>query len=111
MSHREQERRERQREQALSPAEQRAVSIPNGGRLRRRVDTAGLRWRRKALAEYWNVSDRTIDRMRVDGRLGEPVGYVGRLPIWSDEQRLAAERGGNAVRPRPAASKQSATAV
>jgi hypothetical protein len=50
------------------------------------------RWRRKALAEYWGVSDRTVDRMARDGRLGLPK-YVGpRTPTWSDEQREAAER-------------------
>ena len=49
------------------------------------------RWRRKALANYWGVSDRTIDRMARDGRLGPPK-YVGsRTPTWSDEQREAAE--------------------
>jgi hypothetical protein len=52
---------------------------------------ARRRWRRKALAEYWGVSDRTIDRMRRDGRLGDPK-YIGRMPSWSDEQRRAAER-------------------
>jgi hypothetical protein len=52
------------------------------------------RWSRWALAEYWNCSDRKIDRMRADGRLGEPIGYVGRSPIWSDAQRLAAEAAG-----------------
>jgi hypothetical protein len=53
------------------------------------------RWRKKALADYWGISERTVDRMRADGRLGEPVGYVGagRLPIWSDAQRIAAEQG------------------
>ena len=56
------------------------------------------RWRRLDLADLWNVSDRTVDRMRADGRLGEPIGYVGRrMPIWSDEQRLAAERGDTAT--------------
>jgi hypothetical protein len=49
------------------------------------------RWRRKQLAEFWSVSDRTIDRMRKDGRLGEPVGYLGKIPLFSDEQRQAAE--------------------
>jgi hypothetical protein len=53
---------------------------------------APRRWRRKALADYWDVSERTVDRMRKDGRLGEPK-YVGkRTPTWSDEQRQAAER-------------------
>jgi hypothetical protein len=50
------------------------------------------RWRRKQLAEHWSVSDRTIDRMRKDGRLGPPVGFIGKMPLWSDEQREAAER-------------------
>jgi hypothetical protein len=54
------------------------------------VKTRG-RWRRKQLADYWGVSDRTIDRMRRDGRLGDPK-YIGRLPTWSDAQREAAER-------------------
>jgi len=51
------------------------------------------RWRRKELADYWRVSDRTIDRMRRSGRLGAPL-YAGgsRIPTWSDEQREAAER-------------------
>jgi hypothetical protein len=50
------------------------------------------RWRRKQLADYWNVSERTVDRMARDGRLGEPR-YIGkRTPTWSDEQREAAER-------------------
>jgi len=52
------------------------------------------RWDRLGLAELWACSDRKIDRMRRDGRLGEPVAYVGRSPLWSDEQRLAAERAG-----------------
>ena len=99
MTEREARRRDEQRAQALTPAEARAVSIPDGGRLRRPSPVAPLsaerRWRKRALADYWGISERTLDRMRRDGRLGKPVGYVGagRLPIWSDEQRIAAERG------------------
>lgn len=52
------------------------------------------RWDRLSLAELWSCSDRKIDRMREDGRLGEPIAYIGRSPLWSDEQRLAAERAG-----------------
>jgi hypothetical protein len=102
MTEREAQRRAKQREQAPLPSEQRALSIPDktASGLRRRKTPAAVaagwerRWRRKALADYWGVSERTVDRMRADGRLGEPVGYVGagRLPIWSDEQRLAAEQ-------------------
>jgi hypothetical protein len=104
MTEHEEKRRAEQREQALPPPEQRAASIPTGaaGKPRRWQPPtargnvgAERRWRRKALADYWGVSDRTIDRMRADGRLGKPCGYVGagRLPIWSDAQRIAAERG------------------
>jgi hypothetical protein len=72
--------------------------------MRYRDEPRPLRWRRKALADLWDVSDRTIDRMRLDGRLGEPVGYIGRrTPIWSDEQRLAAERALAAERDSTAA--------
>jgi predicted DNA-binding transcriptional regulator AlpA len=51
------------------------------------------RWRRKQLAEFWGVSDRTIDRMRKDGRLSEPMLIGARTVIWTDNQRKAAERG------------------
>lgn len=50
------------------------------------------RWRRNALAEYWDVSPQTVDRMAKDGRLGEPKIIGKRTPTWSDEQREAAER-------------------
>jgi hypothetical protein len=50
------------------------------------------RWRRKSLAEYWQVCERTVDRMVASGLLGPPK-YVGkRTPTWTDEQRIAAER-------------------
>jgi hypothetical protein len=49
-------------------------------------------WRRRALAKKWDVDTRTIDRMRLDGRLGDPAYYIGRIPVWTDEQRQAAER-------------------
>jgi len=54
---------------------------------------AERRWRRKQLAEYWNVSERTVDRMRQSGLLGPPKIVGARTPTWSDEQRQAAERG------------------
>jgi len=50
------------------------------------------RWRRKALAAYWDVSERTVDRLHKAGKLGPPV-YINRMPSWSDEQREACERG------------------
>jgi len=53
---------------------------------------ANRRWRRKQLADYWGVSDRTVDRMVKEGRLGEPKFIGRRTPTWSDEQREHAER-------------------
>jgi hypothetical protein len=50
------------------------------------------RWRRKALARWWDVDERTIDRMRAEGRLEQPAGYLGRIPFWTDKQRQRAER-------------------
>jgi hypothetical protein len=49
-------------------------------------------WRRGSLANHWGVSDRTVDRMVKDGRLGKPRFLGTRTPIWSDEQRIEAER-------------------
>lgn len=51
------------------------------------------RWTRRDLAEHWRKSMRTIDRMARDGRLAPP-NYIGggKMPSWSDEQRIAAEK-------------------
>lgn len=49
-------------------------------------------WRRRDLARKWNVDTRTVDRMKQDGRLGAPDYFIGRIPVWSDETRQAAER-------------------
>ena len=57
---------------------------------------ASRRWRRKALEIYWDVSERTVDRLHKAGKLGDPV-YIGRMPSWSDEQREAVERSSGAV--------------
>jgi hypothetical protein len=67
------------------------VKLERGGR---RKPPAVLRWTRRGLSEAWDCSERKVDRLRDAGILGEPIGYVGRSPIWSDEQRLAAERAG-----------------
>jgi len=50
------------------------------------------RWRRQQLADFWGVSTRTVDRMRVTGLLGPPKYISRRIPTWSDEQREQAER-------------------
>jgi predicted DNA-binding transcriptional regulator AlpA len=65
--------------------------LPTSEAIMQRKNSTSRRWRRKALADYWGVSDRTVDRMAKDGRLGPPK-YIGRrTPTWSDEQREAAE--------------------
>jgi hypothetical protein len=59
--------------------------------LERKTPNEPRRWRRKQLAGYWSINERTVDRMARDGRLGEPK-YIGkRTPIWTDEQRERAE--------------------
>jgi hypothetical protein len=59
--------------------------------LKRKTPNEPRRWRRKQLANYWGINERTVDRMARDGRLGEPK-YIGkRTPTWSDEQRERAE--------------------
>ena len=58
------------------------------------ADNGRPRWTRLSLAELWRCSDRKVDRIRRAGLLGEPVGRIGRTDLYSDEQRLAAERAG-----------------
>ena len=78
------------------------VIVQNNGLLRSNREAASVmppdnseklqrRWRRKELAEHWRVSERTVDRLRKEGKLGEPE-YVGKMPSWSDEQRKAVQR-------------------
>jgi hypothetical protein len=52
------------------------------------------RWTRLSLAENWRCSERKVDRMRKAGLLGEPIGRIGKTDIYSDDQKLAAERAG-----------------
>jgi hypothetical protein len=68
----------------------------------RRQLAAEPRWTRQSLAELWGKSERQVDRMRRAGLLGEPVGRIGKTDIYSDEQRLAAERAGLRRRAEPA---------
>ena len=75
------------------------VKLERGGR---RKPPAVLRWTRRGLAEAWDCSERKVDRLRDAGILEAPIGYVGRSPIWSDEQRLAAEQAGLRRRAEPA---------
>jgi predicted DNA-binding transcriptional regulator AlpA len=43
--------------------------------------------RKRAVAERYGITPRSIERMAADGRLPEPEYPVGRLPMW-DEQKL-----------------------
>jgi hypothetical protein len=74
------------------------VRLERGGHRR---PPAVLRWTRKGLAECWACSERKVDRLRDAGILGTPIGFVGKSPIWSDEQRLAAERAGLQAKTTP----------
>lgn len=52
-------------------------------------------------ARYGDICDRTIDRMRNDGRLPPPEFPFGnRIPAWSEETLDAHDRAA-AVAPRP----------
>jgi hypothetical protein len=67
-------------------------------------------WRRVQLAARWQCSDREIDRRRQDGRLGEPALYLGRAPLWTNEQVEAAEARGT-ERAREVACERARRAV
>ena len=54
----------------------------------------GHRWTRQTLADAWRCSARTVDRIRKKGLLGDPIGRIGKTALYSDEQKLAAERAG-----------------
>jgi hypothetical protein len=58
--------------------------------------------RKKAVAERYSVDERTVDRMRVDGRLPPPM-YRGKFPLW-DEDALDASDRQAALLPRPTAA-------
>jgi predicted DNA-binding transcriptional regulator AlpA len=58
--------------------------------------------RKQAVAARYDVDERTVDRMKDDGRLPKPI-YRGRLPMW-DEDELAASDRAAAVQSRPKAS-------
>jgi hypothetical protein len=64
-----------------------------------KVDDGRPRWTRLSLAELWRCSERKVDLMRAAGLLGKPIGRIGRTDIYSDDQRLAAERAGLAGAP------------
>jgi hypothetical protein len=58
------------------------------------ADDNGQRWTRQSLAVAWHKSERQVDRIRKAGLLGDPVGRVGKTDLYSNAQKLAAERAG-----------------
>jgi predicted DNA-binding transcriptional regulator AlpA len=55
--------------------------------------------RKQSVAERYDVDERTVDRMKSDGRLPQPI-YRGRLPMW-DETELDKSDRAAALQPRP----------
>lgn len=47
--------------------------------------------RRRSVAERYDIDERTVERMRKDGRLPQPH-YRGRFPLWSLEELEAFDR-------------------
>jgi len=55
--------------------------------------------RKKSVAKRYEVDERTVDRMRVDGRLPKPI-YRGKFPLWDTDLLDASDREA-AKRSRP----------
>ncbi len=47
--------------------------------------------RKKALAERYSMTERSIDRMCRDGRLPVPI-YRGRIPLWDEAELDKSDR-------------------
>jgi predicted DNA-binding transcriptional regulator AlpA len=47
--------------------------------------------RKKSVAKRYDVDERTVDRMRYDGRLPKPI-FKGRLPMWAEDELDASDR-------------------
>jgi predicted DNA-binding transcriptional regulator AlpA len=55
--------------------------------------------RKKAVADRYSVDERTVDRMKDDGRIPQPI-YRGKFPLW-DEDALDLSDREAALLPRP----------
>ena len=47
--------------------------------------------RKTSVAARYDIDERTVDRMKVDGRLPRPH-YRGRLPMWAEDELDASDR-------------------
>jgi hypothetical protein len=65
--------------------------------------------RRAAVAERYSVDERTVERMRKDGRLPQPH-YRGRFPLWSLEELEASDRAA-VIASRRAAEREKVGSV
>ena len=57
--------------------------------------------RKRGVAERYDVSERTVDRMARDGRLPPPDFYRGKIPFWGDDTLDSNDRAA-ALAARPA---------
>jgi hypothetical protein len=67
--------------------------------------------RKRQLAERYRVSERTIDRMRAQGRLSQPDLYAGRYPLWGEATIEADERAAILRTPAPKALPKESNAA
>jgi hypothetical protein len=67
--------------------------------------------RKRQLAKRYGVSERTIDRMRSEGRLSQPDLYAGRYPLWGEETVEADERAAILRTPVPKATSKESNAA
>lgn len=54
--------------------------------------------RKKAVAERYGVDDRTVDRMKEDGRIPPPF-YRGKFPLWDEDELDRRDRAALLQRP------------
>jgi predicted DNA-binding transcriptional regulator AlpA len=47
--------------------------------------------RKKSVAQRYDVDERTVDRMKYDGRIPPPV-YRGRIPLWDSDELDESDR-------------------
>jgi hypothetical protein len=47
--------------------------------------------RKQSVADRYDVDERTVDRMKQDGRIPPPI-YRGRLPMWAEDKLDESDR-------------------
>lgn len=64
--------------------------------------------RKRAVADRYGITDRTVERMVDDGRLPAPI-YRGRMPLWRKSELDKSDRAA-ALAPRQKRAAVDATA-